>query len=142
MQPTVVNKEFPVICFAPDLSDETLTNYKNIIYNQPDGPIKDALLHCYDLVDKWWNIPVSTEEPLKLSVIHKSKRINIPVTPLDIDTKETLDPLIPWEYEIPALQTLFGAITENELRNMAHHLLWFVIELCNVREPLTQSVLK
>jgi hypothetical protein len=51
--------------------------------------------------------------------------------------------VVPWRYEIEAMQRLFDGIdpAEKELRDAAFHLLWFVTELERDREPVTNDKL-
>ncbi len=109
------------------------------------GALRDALSTCLTAVKRWWDLPVSAGRPKdkKLEIMHRGKPVLVPVVGLTDDLVGQLWDSVPWEHEVVALKELFGAIpvAEAELRNAAHHLLWYVAELSMDREPLSADKL-
>lgn len=143
----VQENRLPVACFAPDLTDEKIAEYRQIADSLPDsrGAIRDAIRECLVVVSTWWELPESTGSARDrlLEIRHRGETKLFKVTTLSDDLKRQLYDIIPWSYEISAMQALFDDIPaeERELRNCAFHLLWFVIELNQDREPITQTAL-
>lgn len=139
---------FPVACFAPDLTDEKLAIYESLIHALPIGPLKHALSLCLRAVKIWWELPVSTRKNIaRVLVVRNGKEQQVPVVPLEeswCQEGAALWEAVPWDYELESMQALFDKINpeEKQLRDAAFHLLWHAKELCQDREPLTQSVLK
>lgn len=66
------------------------------------------------------------------------------MVPLYPDTVKTLDPHMPWPEELKMMGEIFDKIDpveEEDLRNAAHHLLWYANELNIGREPMTCDLL-
>ncbi len=126
-------------CFAPPLSEQKLESYRKLIESQEPGPVKDACYTLLKCVEVWWELP----EP------EGGKRWAHPsgtgtIVSLQKDHAESLWESIPWDHELDSIQTLLDKIepsTKTSLRNAAFHLLWFVRELNNDREPLTADKL-
>lgn len=159
--PPVHTNTLPVACFAPPLTDERIAAYAAIAEAAP-GPIRDAMRECLAAVRAWWELPESTGtdvskwelnrppanldgekwERAERSLAHKPKEFK--VVPLEEGHVKALWDLVPWRYEVEAMQRLFDEIdpdTNKPLRDAAFHLLWFVAELERDREPLTQDKL-
>lgn len=140
----LVARTIPTACFAPALTDEKLEHYKNLIDQLPESPLKTAMETCYKAVEKWWNLPESkgsSSDPDWVLVRH-GKQKTVKVTSLDKELIEELWDVVPWDYELQAMQPLFDAIDpvhQKELRDAAFHLLWFATELTLDREPLTKD---
>lgn len=126
--------------FAPPLTDELLEKYEGLMKDlDAKSQVRDAmqqLLHC---CNRWWNLPESTGAQKRP---HPSGRGVI--IDLDEHLKETLWDDIPWDSELRAMGVVFDTIdpvSQKELRDAAHHLLWHVRELERDREPLTNDKL-
>lgn len=140
-------KPMPVACLAPALTDEKLFRYTEVVKETPAGPIRDALTVLLACVYEWWRLPDSKRtDGNRLKFFHKGEgeqertERTVELVPLEKDHQKSLYDLIPWDYELAALDTLFDTIpndTQKELRDAAFHLLWFVKELNLDREPLT-----
>ena len=119
-------------CLAPQLTDETLDKYKAMIETAP-LPIKESMTTLMKCVENWWNLPESKDTPRNLVFDGKAAS-----QALDNDIKEKLWDDIPWEDELKMIQQRFDNISvENKaLRDAAFHLLWYVLELNNDREPM------
>ncbi len=125
--------------FAPPLTNELLASYRETVDALPTSPIKDALSALLNCCGVWWELP----DPVGTAMWqHQSGRGT--VVKLQADHAATLDPHIPWAHELESFKALFDAIsndTQRDLRNLAFHLLWHVIELDLGREPLTKDKL-
>lgn len=134
----------PVACFAPVLTDESLVNYRIAVDLLELGPVKDACNGCLKAVEAWHKLPESTRDDVdKFRIRHNGVDKTFSVVPLKKEHVEQLWELVPWGYELDAMQSLFDGIPaeQKELRNMAFHILWHARELCEDREPLTQDKL-
>lgn len=143
-RPEVKTDKLPVACFVPPLTDEKLVSYRSSVDAMPLSPIKDALDECLKAVEAWWKLPESTREDVdRFRIKHQGKDTTFKVVPLEEKHVEELFALVPWDYEIDAMQKLFDEIPteQKDLRDMAFHLLWHARELCLDREPLTQDKL-
>ena len=118
--------------FAPPLTESVISDYRGLV-KKAEPQVAEAMQKLLDCVDVWWELPESTEKSSK----HESGRAD--VTPLDEKTKKTLWDHIPWTDELRMYAGLFDRIdpSQKELRDAAHHLLWFAFELDLDREPLT-----
>lgn len=145
------SRAMPVACLAPPLTDSKLEQYRGIITKSSEGPVKDAATKLLVCVETWWNLPESkrTDGP-RLKLLHRptqgQERVEktIELVPIEKDHQKTLYDLIPWDYELNAMDALFDSVpndTQKELRDAAFHLLWFVRELNLDREPLTADKL-
>jgi len=118
--------------FAPPLTDERLAEYRKLIDGLDDSPVKDAMTELLTCCEAWRELPeskgVGTRHPLGPTVV-----------PLDAEIAKALWEKIPWREELEMMGVLFGKIPQGELRNAAHHLLWFGVELEQDREPLTND---
>lgn len=144
-------KSMPVACLAPALTDEKLSKYNSLFDGAEAGPVKDAAMKLLACVSAWWALPDSKRtDGNRLKFFHKSEEEQertertVELVPLEKEHQKSLYDLIPWDYELVALDTLFDTIpndTQKELRDAAFHLLWFVKELNLDREPLTADKL-
>jgi hypothetical protein len=159
--PPVSTNTIPVACFAPPLTDELLDHYAALADAAP-GPVRDAMGECLAAVRAWWDLPESTRQDVERWTLNQPPP-NLPpekrerfaasvagrpkgftVVPLEESHVKALWDLVPWRYEIEAMQGLFDGIDPvgaKELRDAAFHLLWFVTELERDREPVTQDKL-
>lgn len=144
MRPEVKTDRLPVACFASPLTDEQLKMYRTAVDQMSLSPVKDALNECLVGIEVWWKLPESTRTDVdRFHIKRQGKDKTFAVVPLEEKHVEELFALIPWDYEIDAMQKLFNDIPteQKELRDMAFHLLWHARELCLDREPLTQDKL-
>ena len=125
--------------FAPPLTDALLGKYEMALNDAP-RQIKDAMTKLHALTTKWWDLP-DNDGTTKVEP-HPSGRGTM-VT-LDEASLEALDELLPWPEELALYGRLFeeiNPITDKDLRDAAHHLLWFANELSLNREPITTDKL-
>jgi hypothetical protein len=150
MAKPIVTNQIPVACFAPPLTDEKLSEYKSLILGLGNGPVKDAMSTCMEAVEVWWELPESTRtDASRFETVHRGKRATYTVTPLEVahmddETQSgALWQVVPYEWELKGIRELFDAIptSDKAVRDAAFHLWWYVMELCNSREPLTQEAL-
>lgn len=143
-RPEVKTERLPAVCFAPALTDEKLVNYRIAADLLGLSPIKDALNECLKAIEAWWKLPDSTREDVdRFRIKHQGADKTFSVVPLEEKHIKELWELVPWDYELNAMQSLFDGIPseQKELRDMAFHILWHARELCLDREPLTQDKL-
>jgi hypothetical protein len=145
--PTAKTTQMPVACFAPALTDETLAAYRTLVAGLPAsrGDVKDAMAECLAAVEAWWALPESKRKDVtRFTMLVKGEETAVPFTPLEKAHQASLFDLIPWPYELDAMQALFDTIpaADKALRDAAFHLLWHARELCLDREPATQDALK
>lgn len=161
----------PVSCFAPELTDEKLVEYRGIVSGLPSGELKDALSQCLACVERWRTLPKSKETGPKVSVKHRGQNRDVHLVPMGKEKIEQLHDVTPWlndlntwdrelasllpdgTREVPAtIETEKGLshITKGEvvdanafaLKTCAKHLIWLAMEITLDREPLTQAALK
>lgn len=123
--------------FAPPLTDELLASYRSL--KPTDGPVGDALETLLKCVEKWWELPESQGTAVRRHPVGVGT-----IVPLEQNIADALWDLIPWDHELNAIQSLFDTIdatSSKPLRDAAFHLLWFVKELNNDREPMTNDLL-
>lgn len=140
----VKTDRLPVVCFAPAMTDESVAAYRGRVNAMEAGQIKDACDECLKAVEAWWKLPDSTREDVdKFKIKHGGVDKTFSVVPLEEQHVQDLWDLVPWGYELDAIQSLFNGISqeEKELKDMAFHILWHARELCEDREPLTQDKL-
>ena len=68
--------------------------------------------------------------------------VHVVVHEMDESTKAALWESTPWMAELDRYAMLFDElhpVGQRDLRNCAHHLLWFCKEICSDREPLTMD---
>lgn len=143
----VPNSEIPNACLAPPLTDEKIKQYEAVIESLPAyrAEVRDAMAKCLACVKVWWELPVSTKKAVKYQLKHKGKDLVFELRPLEDQHIEKLWDTTPWLRECKSMQELFDGIDdgmERELRDAAHHLLWFATELSLYREPVTSDMLK
>lgn len=125
--------------FAPPMTEEKLRRYERLIDRlDKRSALYDALRVLIILVRLWWNLPES-KGPRTRHPLHGA-----PMTPLDKDIQDQLWEHIPWKHELDGYSAIFEGIDnrkDKELRDCAHHLLWFGRELDMDREPMTMDTL-
>ena len=136
----------PVACFAPVLTIEKLEKYESLISEvPPNTELRDALNKCLNCVKAWWALPESKRtDGRKIALKHRGEDITVQIVPLEESFVKSLWDTTPWTRECEPLKNLFDTISplsQTELRNCAHDLLWHTIEIANDREPLTQDKL-
>lgn len=145
--PPITTNQIPTACFAPPLTDEKLAEYKRLASGCQDAEVKDAMETLLKCVEKWWELPESKrKDGDRFSIVHKGKKANYEVTPLEEDHVKELWEVTPWMRELNLLSNgadngLFDKIPGGSLRNAAFHLLWLCKEITLDREPLTQDKL-
>jgi hypothetical protein len=129
-------KKFIGGSFAPPLSTEKLTEYRQIIEAEAPADLKDQLLSLCTMVETFQQTPESTNGKAK----HPAGAGY--VQPLeDAEIKRIWD-VVPWDWEIAAIQSRCDQLpAKSPIRNAAFHLLWFAVELTNDREPCTNDKL-
>lgn len=123
--------------FAPPLPAAKLAEYRTLAEGAT-GPVREAMGKLCDMVALFQETPASSL-PGKP---HPSGRGVI--VPLDEAEVKRIWDAVPWAEENAMYMGLFGAIpaeTHKPLRDAAHHLLWFAVELEKDREPLTNDKL-
>lgn len=164
--PVPASNHIPVACFAQPLTEDKLSEYEDILNSLEHSPIKDAMRACLECVKAWWEIPVSENDAtIPLNILHKGKTVSYNVVPLEKEQVDKLDETTPWMHELLSYKDLFlslphgtietqkvidGSVRSvcevvdqkaHNLKNAATHLLWYAIEICHDREPLTNEVL-
>ena len=120
--------------FAPPLTDADLSAYKSILATLPNpSPLRDMFSVCLNAVNRWWFLPESSGDT-------KGKHaMGFPVVELDGSIKTELFDHLPWDHELAAFKSALNEIENTEVRNAFAHLLWYTVELCNDREPVTMD---
>lgn len=123
--------------FAPPLDAAKLATYCELAKTAPEQ-IGEAMTKLIDMVGLFYETPPSTAEakphPVGIGVIQKLEEAEI---------KRIWD-AVPWQEECEMYARLFDKIDpvkDKPLRDAAHHLLWFAVELTNDREPCTSDKL-
>lgn len=122
--------------FAPPLSDALLDRYVELAAALPHTAVKAGVSKLLTLVKTWWALP----EPVGTAQVPHPVRGTI--VALSAEHAATLAESLPWPHELDGLADVFERIdaeNERELRDAAHHLLWFARELSLGREPLTRD---
>lgn len=123
-------------CFAPPLTPEKLATYRTLAATAAPE-IGEAMVKLCDMVDKFWETPDSSL-PGEQNLIGFTE---VPLEPVEI--KRIWD-WVPYADELRLYAVRFDTInpvSEKALRDAAHHLLWYGVELFNDREPLTSNKL-
>lgn len=110
--------------FAPPMSDEKLALYASIA-SSAGAEVGDAMRQLLVCVNAWWEQPESTGSGFFYE--------------LDKPIQAALFDSIPWTRELDSMAVLFETLPIGDLRNAAHHLLWFARELDSDREPMTRD---
>jgi hypothetical protein len=120
--------------YAPPITPVMMETYKGLA-KTANRPVREAMEKLIDMHEVFYQTPPSdlASEPSRTGVGT--------VTRLKDEEIDRIDPLVPWPHECDALKVLFGGISAGPLRNAAHHLLWFAVELSEDREPLTNDKL-
>jgi hypothetical protein len=124
--------------FAPPLTDKQLDNYEDLANECDDPQVQDYMLNLVKMVRKFRE----TEPSKKKGTKHPSGVGTI--TQLEDAEIERIWDVVPWMEETKVMSEVFDRISpddDKELRNAAHHLLWFAVELSQDREPLTNDKL-
>jgi hypothetical protein len=123
--------------FAPPLTATEIKKYEKLA-KDADPQVSDYMTTLLNMVKKFSETGESKNKPKK----HPSGVGTI--TQLeDAEVKRMWDH-VPWEHDLKAMGEVFEQIdneTDKDLRDAAHHLLWFGYELTNDREPLTNDKL-
>lgn len=133
----MANQPTPGGSFAPPLTDELLESYAKLATSAA-AEIGDAMRSLLACCRAWWELPESGSDGSK----HPSGQGTI--VPLDKPIADALYDHIPWADELDIFGQRFEKIdpvSDRELRNAAHHLLWHVRELDLGREPITTDKL-
>lgn len=162
----------PVACFAPPLTDELLAKYRADTDALPIGPVKDICNECLLGIEAWYRLPESTQEAIeRFRIKHKGVDQTFSVIPLEHEHVNLLWDLIPWDYELDAMERVLDNLPDGtqeytevvsvdgtgktatrsavrivdqaafDLKKMSRHLIWYARELCLDREPLTHDKL-
>lgn len=128
-----------IACLAPPLTDEKLVEYRNLINGVAKGSeLRSVLDELYACVWSWWDAPLSTEkERIVGTGTDLTSGPDVRLQLLDKATQDKLWEHVPWSYELDSMKPILELIGPKDIRDCAFHLLWFAIELCNDREPLT-----
>lgn len=118
------------VCIAPAFTDETLARYEALAGTISDPQVKDAYQTCLNCVKKWWELPESTGRKVE----HFTGKAFAQA--LDKPVQDALLESIPWQDELQLIGQRFDSLPAGDLRNAAFHLLWYVVELNNDREPM------
>lgn len=123
--------------FAPPLTDEKLARYEELAAGASER-VREGMQSLLKMCKAWWELPDSAQEGQP----HASGRGLI--VPMEKAHVEELWDLVPWKDELDVIAAHFDGISptdEKELRDAAHHLLWFGYELTQDREPITNDKL-
>ena len=119
--------------FAPPINSETLAGYKALIPSAPPE-VGEVMGKLCEMVEVFQQTPAST---LAGSPHPVGRGQIVPLE--DAEIKRIWD-YVPWEYEIKAYQGLFDELaSDSPLRTPCFHLLWYAVELCKDREPITND---
>jgi hypothetical protein len=119
--------------FAPPLDADKLATYNALAHDAPEQ-IGEAMHKLIDMVTRFQQNPCSGAEckPHPVGVGH--------IQHLEESEVKRIWDAVPWKEECDMYAKLFDGIdaaTNKELRDAAHHLLWFAYELTADREPCT-----
>lgn len=119
--------------FAPQITDLHLARYR-LLAEEATPPVRDVMLALCKMVEVFHQTPPSKmnghPHPVGTGLI-------VPLEPAEV---ERMDPHVPWAHELEAYAQLFEGIDpvgSKEIRDGAHHLLWYAVELNHDREPGT-----
>lgn len=123
--------------FAPPMDDAKLASYYELAEKAPPA-VRDEMQKLCRMMEVFGETPRSrqrgTPHPSGMGAI-------VPLEPAEI---HRIDQHVPYEHECKMLTELFETLDPEEqrdLRNAAFHLLWFAVELCKDREPITNDQL-
>ncbi len=126
--------------YAHELTDAELASYLDLA-NKADAAIKEAMLELYDLVKKWWDIPVSKTPKTPVHVLTAAGLLHDHSTHQLLD-EESMEAMKGLGFQVDTLlmfQKRFENIQDTATCDAAHHLLWHAIELSQGREPMTKK---
>lgn len=125
-----------VACVAPPLSDETLNGYRSLICSHANVQQRDAMVGLLTCVQQWWELDESPGE----DSVTKVRGKQLATRPLSDEIRVRLWDVIPYDEEFTLLSNGQGTGVLDSLtgpiRDAAFHLLWYVRELYNDREPV------
>jgi hypothetical protein len=124
--------------FAPPLDADKLAAYRELAEGA-GGAVGYTMLQLCAMAEAFLEHP-----PAKGAGTPHPSGAPIAMVPLSKETVEALDPHVPWPHECDAMAQLFEGIDpagQRDLRNAAHHLLWYARELTLDRRPLTADLL-
>jgi hypothetical protein len=140
--------QIPVACFAPELTDKKLEEYKTLIDSvlEDKAELKDVLNTLYTAVMTWWVLPDSKKSVKRWEFnTTEGTKVYGEEQLLDDEHVQKLWEVTPWMRELIAMEPLLDSISptsEKSLRDCAYHLLWHCKELTLDREPMTSNKLK
>lgn len=119
--------------FAPPLDTAKFEAYTDLAKTAPEQ-IGEAMRKLLDMVALFQQTPASNAEakPHPVGVGH--------IQHLEEAEIKRIWDAVPWKEECEMYAKLFDGIDpqkDKPLRDAAHHLLWFAVELTNDREPCT-----
>ena len=120
--------------FAPPLTAEALAAYETLAASAAPQ-VRDGMKVLIALAAEYRKLEsraVATGDP------HPSGRGR--VVSLAVAVADAIDPLLPWDDELKMYAQVFDRIdpiANGPLRDAAHHLLWYAVELSLGREPIT-----
>lgn len=123
--------------FAPPLTEETIKKYRVLAESAP-AQVKDGMGVLLVLACEHRKHP----ESAAVGTPHPSGRGVM--VPLAVAVADAIDPFTPWDDELRMFGDVFGridSVEHKELRDAAHHLLWYAKELSLGREPITTDKL-
>lgn len=123
--------------FAPPLPAEKLVAYKALA-ETADPQTKEAMSVLAKMLEEFRKTPESKAK----GTPHPSGLGQIVL--LEGEEIKRMWEHVPWQEELDMYAALFDKIDpvgQKELRDAAHHLLWFGRELCLDREPITNDKL-
>lgn len=139
--------KFPVSCFAPELTEEKLARYEQLVNGMTNPEQKQAMQECLHCVKAWWELPESKrDDGDRYKVLHRGEEKIVQMVPLEADHVKLLDATTPWMRTLMTLSNsqetgLIDDLPHGELRNAVHHLIWLCKEITLDREPMTQAML-
>lgn len=129
-------------CFGPPLSDEKLARYRELIATVESRELRDCLDMLLPPVERWWNDLDYSKETGRTIVYNQGtpRELSVDLVPLPQAQVDVLDDVLPWMWQLDAMEPVLSRIPAGELRDCAYHLLWFCKELTLDQEPVTQDM--
>jgi hypothetical protein len=120
--------------FAPPLTAEKLVRFRELAQQAGPQPA-EAMEKLCQMVEAHQRLAPATEGGKP-----HSSGMGV-IIPLKEETVAALDQHVPWREELQMYANWFEQIPVGELRDAAHHLLWYAWELYFDREPMTTDKL-
>lgn len=131
--------------FAPTLTTEKVAKYRELA-TQASPEVAEVMVKLCDMVEHFNITPASTQastpHPIGAFRDRNGKHRSPMITPLSQEEIQRIDEKVPWNHEIEMYKLLFDSIpndSQKEIRDAAHHLLWYAVELEMDREPITMD---